>query len=53
MIGLEQTSASESLFEFKFPLRMVLVVGNERTGISDEVLAIMDKVVEVPRYSNI
>lgn len=38
LVGLEQTSLSESLFTFPFRRRTALVVGNERTGIEPEVL---------------
>jgi tRNA G18 (ribose-2'-O)-methylase SpoU len=38
LVGLEQTSGAQSLFEFPFPRKAVLVVGNERLGIEPEVL---------------
>ena len=38
IVGLEQASNSTSIFEFQFPRKVVLVVGNERLGIEDEVL---------------
>lgn len=50
IIGLEQTNASICLFEFTFPRNAVLVVGNERTGIDDEVLRLLDAAVEIPVY---
>ena len=50
LVGLEQTTGSESLFTFSFPPRCVLVVGNERSGIEPEVLRILDHVVEIPVY---
>ena len=33
LVGLEQTSGSQCLYDFRFPCRMVLVIGNERLGI--------------------
>src|SRR5262245_33469830 len=36
IVGLEQTSNSRNLHEFAFVRKTVLVVGNERTGLSDE-----------------
>lgn len=48
LVGLEQTSASRSLLEYKFPRRAVLVVGNERRGIEPEILSVLDDVVEIP-----
>ncbi len=50
LVGLEQTGGSQSLFEFQFPRKTVLVVGNERLGIEEEVLALLDTTVEIPVY---
>ncbi len=50
IIGLEQTTGAKSLFEFSFRRRTALVVGNERTGIEDEVLRLLDHAVEIPVY---
>jgi len=50
IVGLEQTSAAESLYEFRFDRRTALVVGNERLGLTEEELAKVDRVVEIPVY---
>ncbi len=50
LVGLEQTTRSQSLFDFAFPRRTVLVVGNERLGIEPEVLQLLDHTVEIPVY---
>ena len=50
IVGLEQTTGAAPLFEFRFPRRTVLVVGNERTGIEEEVLRLLDQAVEIPVY---
>jgi len=50
LVGLEQTSDSESLYEFKFGRRTALVVGNERHGLTEEELALVDRVAEIPVY---
>ena len=50
LVGIEQTSSSQSLFEFRFERRTVLVVGNERLGLDDTVLELLDHAVEVPVY---
>ena len=50
LVGLEQTSGSQSLFEAELRRKMVLVVGNERTGIAEEVLRVLDRTVEIPVY---
>ena len=50
LIGLEQTSSSQDLHHYQFPRRAVLVVGNERVGLDDEILSLLDDVVEIPVY---
>ncbi len=50
LVGLEQTNDSESLFTCSLPRKMVLVVGNERLGIDEEVLRLLDTTVEIPVY---
>jgi len=50
LIGLEQTSGSQNIFEYSFPRQTVLVLGNERTGITEEILALLDATVEIPTY---
>lgn len=48
LVGLEQTTESVSMHAYRFPRRTALVVGNERLGISDELLAMLDATVEIP-----
>lgn len=48
LVGLEQATGSESLFTFRFSSRTVLVVGNERTGLTADELARLDRVAEIP-----
>lgn len=50
LVGLEQTSGACSLYQFSFARQSALVVGNERSGITDEVLKLLDDVVEIPVY---
>ncbi len=50
LVGLEQTTSSQSMFAFAFQRKTVLIVGNERLGIEDEVLRILDRTVEIPVY---
>lgn len=50
LVGLEQTTNAKSIFEFNFERRTALVVGNERSGIDDEVLRLLDHAVEIPVY---
>ena len=50
IVGLEQTTHAKSLFEFAFQRRTVLVVGNERVGIEEDVLRLLDHAVEIPVY---
>lgn len=48
LVGLEQTTNSQNLYEYRFERATVLVIGNERTGLTEEVLALLDDVVEIP-----
>lgn len=50
LVGLEQTTDSQSLFTYRFPRRTVLVIGNERLGIEPEILKMLDETVEIPVY---
>jgi tRNA G18 (ribose-2'-O)-methylase SpoU len=50
LVGLEQTTGAESLMEFSFPRKAVLVGGNERLGIEHDVLQMLDATVEIPVY---
>jgi tRNA G18 (ribose-2'-O)-methylase SpoU len=48
LVGLEQTSNSHDLHHYEFARRTALVIGNERTGLTDDQLAHLDDVVEIP-----
>jgi tRNA G18 (ribose-2'-O)-methylase SpoU len=48
LVGLEQTSNSQSLHGYPFVRRTALVIGNERTGLTDDILTRLDDVVEIP-----
>jgi len=48
IVGLEQTTGSTPLFTFDFAPRTVLVIGNERAGLEDDVLCRLDRVAEIP-----
>jgi tRNA G18 (ribose-2'-O)-methylase SpoU len=48
LVGLEQTTNSHSLHDYRFVRRTALVVGNERSGLADDILARLDDVVEIP-----
>jgi tRNA G18 (ribose-2'-O)-methylase SpoU len=48
LVGLEQTTNSRSLHEYQFSRRIALVIGNERTGLTEDLLSKLDDVVEIP-----
>ncbi len=50
MVGLEQTTNSTLLYEHPFVRKTALVIGNERQGLTDDVLVLLDAVVEIPVY---
>lgn len=49
LIGLEQAPGATPLFDVKAPGRVALIVGNEVTGLHSDVLAICDRVAEIPQ----
>jgi tRNA G18 (ribose-2'-O)-methylase SpoU len=48
LVGLEQTTNSRNLHEYPFSRRTALVIGNERSGLTNDVLMLLDDVVEIP-----
>lgn len=50
VVGLEQTTGAQGLFDYRFQRKSVLVLGNERQGLEPEVLRLLDDAVEIPIY---
>ena len=50
LVGLEQTTKSQSLYDFQFHRRTALVIGHERNGIVDAELCLLDQAIEIPVY---
>ena len=50
LVGLEQTTNSQCLYDYKFTKQTALVIGAEREGLSAEALERLDDVVEIPVY---
>lgn len=50
LVGLEQATNSQCLYQFAFARKAVLVVGNERAGLEEGLLSLLDHVVEIPLY---
>jgi tRNA G18 (ribose-2'-O)-methylase SpoU len=50
LVGLEQTTNSTSLYDYRFERKTALVVGNERLGLTEEDLDVVDDVIEIPVY---
>lgn len=48
LVGLEQTTHSHDMHRYKFQRKTALVIGNERTGLTAELLERLDDVVEIP-----
>lgn len=48
LVGLEQTTNSSDLHHYQFERRTALVIGSERQGLTDDILAKLDDVVEIP-----
>src|SRR3954471_1848965 len=41
LVGLEQTSNSQDLHQYRFERQTALVIGNERTGLTDDILKLL------------
>lgn len=50
IIALETIPNSTAYYDFEFPPRFTLAVGNEEYGCSDELLAAADQFIHIPLY---
>lgn len=50
LVGLEQSTGSQNLHNYRFERKTALVIGNERLGLTEEELRELDDVVEIPVY---
>jgi len=48
VVGLEQASNATNIHAYPFERRTVLVVGNERLGVSQAILDLVQDVIEIP-----
>lgn len=53
IIGLEQTANSITLREFKFTEKIVIVLGNEKEGIPQNIINMIDHCVIIPQFGEI
>ena len=49
-VGLEQTTHSNRLYDYRFQCKTALIIGSERQGLTESVLDRLDAVVEIPVY---
>ncbi|XP_071757510.2 tRNA (guanosine(18)-2'-O)-methyltransferase TARBP1 isoform X1 [Centroberyx gerrardi] len=49
IVGVEQTANSQSLQDYQFPEKTLLLLGNEREGIPANLLQLLDVCVEIPQ----
>lgn len=50
VIAVEQHKTSVAYHHFVYPQPVALVVGNESTGVSEETLTVVDRIVELPMW---
>ena len=50
LVGLEQTTNANNLYDYKFAYDCALIVGSEREGLDQTALDLLDDVVEIPVY---
>lgn len=48
LVGLEQATRSQVIYDYQFERKSVLLIGHERNGIPAEELAELDDVIEIP-----
>ena len=48
LVGLEQATNSQIIYDYEFQRKSVLVIGHERHGMTEEELAELDDVIEIP-----
>ncbi|MBL9164680.1 MAG: RNA methyltransferase [Planctomycetaceae bacterium] len=48
LVGLEQTTDSQDMHHYSFQRKTALVIGNERTGLTPDLLKLLHDVVEIP-----
>jgi len=53
VIGLEQTQNSIDVRKFKFEEKSIIVLGNEKEGIPQDIINLIDNCVIIPQYGNI
>ena len=53
IIGLEQTQNSIDIKNYKFHEKTVIVLGNEKEGIPQDIINLIDNCVIIPQYGNI
>ena len=50
LLGLEQTAEAVSLPEYRFPEKVVLLLGREKEGIPPHLLHILDQALVIPQF---
>ncbi len=50
LVALEQSESAEPIFDFNFHRKTVLVLGNERAGLSSKTLSMVHRVAEIPVF---
>jgi len=49
LVGLEQTANSQSILDYAFPRKTVLLLGEEQRGIPADYIHLLDECVEIPQ----
>ena len=53
IVSLEIGKESENIFDYEYPEKTMLVVGNEGSGIPDSVLSASKGLIQIPQYGEI
>lgn len=53
IVSVEITSNSKSLYDFEFPEKTMLILGNEGSGVPEKILSSSSAVVRIPQFGSV
>jgi tRNA G18 (ribose-2'-O)-methylase SpoU len=53
LVSIEITSSAKSLYEYQFPEKTMLIVGNEGSGVPEKILSLSSAVVRIPQFGSV
>ena len=53
IVSLEITENSKNVFDFVYPKKTMLVIGNEGIGINEKIISNSDSIIRIPQYGDV